>query len=162
MLNSCIITGIGDVCEQKLEIYGDDLNKFDWERLKNVSIAGTLTGVMCHYWYLYLDAHLPEKKITLRSTIKIIAMDLVLFAPLTVAAFLITYTVLDQMKYEEFVEEVQDNVFNLYMAEVFSWVPAQILTFYYVKQQYRVLVDNLLVLMYDVMISYNLNVRNKN
>lgn len=56
---SASLSGIGDSIEQKYEKYKDEKRKFDWTRCRNMSVSGVTIGVVCHYWYIWLDKKLP-------------------------------------------------------------------------------------------------------
>ena len=46
---------LGDVIEQKYEIYKKDIEKFDRKRTLNMATAGFTVGIFCHHWYNYLS-----------------------------------------------------------------------------------------------------------
>ena len=60
------LSGIGDLLEQKMESNQKQKNKFNinWTRTLHMSTSfGLTSGVMCHFWYNYLDRTLPGRGI---------------------------------------------------------------------------------------------------
>ena len=60
------LSGIGDLLEQKMESNQKQKTKFtiNWTRTMHMSTSfGLTSGVMCHFWYNYLDKTLPGRGI---------------------------------------------------------------------------------------------------
>lgn len=149
---SITLSGLGDVLEQKYEIMTKQLNKWDLIRTKNMSISGCTVGVLCHYWYEFLDRRLPGR--CLKTVGKKVFLDQVLCSPFTISIFFLTLAILEGTTVEEFVEEVKKKAWRLYVAEWIIWPPAQVINFYILPTRYRVLYDNTISLGYDVYTSY--------
>ena len=58
------LSGIGDLIEQKIESNNKQKVKFsvNWPRTLHMSTSfGVTSGVLCHFWYNYLDKSLPGR-----------------------------------------------------------------------------------------------------
>ena len=83
------LSGIGDLLEQKMESNQKQKTKFNinWSRTLHMSTSfGLTSGVLCHFWYNYLDKTLPGRGI--KVVVQKIAWDQVSpslpsFRPLT-------------------------------------------------------------------------------
>lgn len=154
--NSYVLSALGDFCEQKIEISAKELDKWDGKRNRHMAQAGCLVGVMCHYWYDLLEDKFSSN-FTIRNVLKIILADIAIFAPISAFIFIGTFALLERQDMEEFQEELGENLLVLFGGEVFSWIPSQLISFYLFRPQFRVLVDNIIVLFYDIYMSYMLN-----
>lgn len=149
---SITLSGVGDVIEQNYEIFTNQLHKWDIVRTRNMSISGCTVGVLCHYWYNFLDAKLPGR--TIGIVTKKVLVDQLICSPFTIAVFFFTLALLEQSSLLEFIEEVKKKAWKLYVAEWVIWPPAQVINFYILPTKYRVLYDNTISLGYDIYTSY--------
>lgn len=149
---SITLSGVGDVLEQQYEIMSKELNKWDVIRTRNMSISGCTVGILCHYWYNYLDAKLPGRTISIVA--KKVLVDQVICSPITISVFFLTLALLENKSFSEFLQEVKAKAWRLYVAEWVIWPPAQVINFYILPTKYRVLYDNTISLGYDVYTSY--------
>lgn len=154
---SITLSGVGDLLEQQYEILSKELKSWDMERTKNMSISGCTVGILCHYWYQYLDARLPGR--TIKIVAKKVLIDQVICSPFTISVFFLTLALLENTSMTEFLEEVKKKAWRLYAAEWVIWPPAQVINFYILPTKYRVLYDNTISLGYDV---YTSNVVKRN
>lgn len=155
--NVCISTGlsaVGDTLQQQYDIItGEDPNqKWDQTRTLNMSVSGATIGVVCHYWYHYLDNKLPGR--TLKIVMKKLLVDQILFSPFLIVVFFGTVGILEHSSKEEVIQEIKSKAWRLYAAEWVIWPPAQIINFYMLPTRFRVLYDNTISLGYDVYTSY--------
>lgn len=149
---SMVLSGVGDVLEQNYEIMTEEIDKWDAIRTKNMSISGCTVGILCHYWYNFLDYQLPGR--SLKIVAKKVFLDQVLCSPVTISVFFLTLAILERTSVEDFITEVKKKAWRLYAAEWIIWPPAQIINFYILPTKYRVLYDNTISLGYDVYTSY--------
>jgi len=155
--NVCISTGlsaVGDTLQQQYDIVTSDDPHLKWDctRTYNMSVSGATIGVICHYWYNYLDKRLPGK--TLKIVVKKLTVDQLLFSPFLIAVFFGTVGLLEHSSKDEVMEEIKSKAWRLYAAEWVIWPPAQIINFYILPTRFRVLYDNTISLGYDVYTSY--------
>ncbi|KAK4012017.1 mpv17-like protein 2 [Daphnia magna] len=151
---STSLSGIGDTLQQQYEILtGDDPNQtWNKKRTVDMSATGTVVGVICHFWYNWLDKRLPGK--TFKIVLKKLLVDQVIFSPFLIAVFFGTVGVLEHMSTAEVLEEIKAKAWRLYAAEWVVWPPAQLINFYLLPTRFRVLYDNTISLGYDVYTSY--------
>ncbi|XP_066147899.1 mpv17-like protein 2 [Euwallacea fornicatus] len=145
---SLSLSGLGDILEQKYELINGELSQWDPQRTRNMTISGTTVGIVCHYWYSFLDRTIPGY--TVRVVFKKILVDQIFGSPLCISTFFGTLAVLEKSTMEEFHAEVKAKAWRLYAAEWMIWPPCQFLNFYVLSTKYRVLFDNLVSLGYDV------------
>jgi len=145
---SVSLSGVGDIIEQNYEIMTKEIDQFNSKRTRNMSISGLSLGLVCHYWYHYLDRFLPGY--TLRVAMKKLVLDQFIASPLCIATFFLTLGYLEGTSKEEFIKETKQKAIKLYVADWMVWPPAQFINFYLLPYQYRVLFDNTISLGYDI------------
>ncbi|XP_078042616.1 mpv17-like protein 2 isoform X2 [Augochlora pura] len=145
---SISLSAVGDILEQHYEILKGDWNKFSVTRTRNMAASGMSVGVICHYWYKYLDARLPGR--TISTVLKKVVVDQLICSPLCISMFFITLGILEKSSWSELKNEIIKKAHVLYIAEWIIWPPAQIFNFYFLPTKYRVLYDNTISLGYDV------------
>lgn len=149
--NVCIsisLSAVGDSIEQNYEIIKGELENYSSTRTKNMSCAGATVGVMCHYWYQFLDKRLIGR--TFSVVTKKVILDQFICSPLVISMFFLTLGILEKSTSEEIINEIKGKAWKLYVAEWVVWPPAQVISFYWLPTKYRVLYDNIISLGYDV------------
>lgn len=149
--NICIsvsLSSVGDTLEQQYEILMKDLDKYNAKRTGHMALSGATVGVVCHYWYKFLDRRLPGRTVSI--VMKKVFWDQMICSPIVISTFFLTLGVLEKSTKEEIVREIKDKAWKLYAAEWVVWPPAQIINFYWLPNRYRVLYDNTISLGYDV------------
>ncbi|XP_076376663.1 mpv17-like protein 2 [Megalopta genalis] len=145
---SISLSALGDVLEQHYEILKGDWNKFSVNRTRNMAVSGMSIGIVCHYWYKYLDARLPGRSIS--TVLKKVVVDQLICSPLCIAIFFVTLGILERNSWSDLKNEIIRKAHILYIAEWVIWPPAQIFNFYFLPTKYRVLYDNTISLGYDI------------
>ncbi|XP_076287375.1 mpv17-like protein 2 [Lasioglossum baleicum] len=145
---SISLSAAGDILEQHYEILKGEWNKFSIDRTKNMAASGMSVGIVCHYWYKYLDAKLPGR--TISTVLKKVVIDQLICSPLCITMFFLTLAILEKSSWSELKHEISRKAHILYIAEWVIWPPAQIFNFYFLPTKYRVLYDNTISLGYDV------------
>lgn len=146
------LSGFGDVLQQKYEVLQKRQERWDPARTKNMALTGLPVGVLCHFWYNFLDQRMPGR--TLRRVVQKVVIDQILFSPICISVFFITLGVLEHSKVSRVKKEIVQKGWMLYAAEWMIWPPAQVINFYWLPTRYRVLYDNTISLGYDVYTSY--------
>lgn len=146
---SLSLSSMGDVLEQQYERYQGQLAE-NWEvdRTLQMGASGVTVGVICHYWYLFLDRRLPGR--SMQVVMKKILLDQVICSPLYITAFFITAGLLKGESGPQILEEIKAKAWRLYAAEWMVWPLAQFINFYWLPTKYRVFYDNVISLGYDV------------
>lgn len=73
---------------------------------------------------------------------------------MSIGTFFVTLAVVEKASADEFLEELKEKSWRLYLAEWVVWPPAQMINFFFLPLKYRVLYDNTISLGYDVYTSY--------
>ncbi|KAI8036687.1 mpv17-like protein 2 [Drosophila gunungcola] len=139
---------VGDTMEQTYERVIGELPAWNRIRTVRMGISGLTVGVVCHYWYQYLDYLFPKRNF--KVVIVKILLDQFICSPFYIAVFFLTMAVLEHNSWEELQEEIRDKALILYMAEWTVWPLAQFINFLLIKPQYRVFYDNTISLGYDI------------
>lgn len=145
---SLSLSSAGDVLEQQYERYQGQQKYWDVERTMQMGASGVTVGVICHYWYLFLDKRLPGR--SMQVVMKKILLDQVICSPLYITAFFVTAGFLKGEAGSEILNEIKAKAWRLYAAEWMVWPLAQFINFYWLPTKYRVFYDNVISLGYDV------------
>ncbi|XP_076171471.1 mpv17-like protein 2 [Ptiloglossa arizonensis] len=145
---SISLSAMGDVLEQHYEILKGKWDKWSLNRTRNMAVSGMSVGIICHYWYKYLDNRLPGR--TINTVLKKVVIDQIVCSPLCITMFFLTLGILEKNNWSELKSEIISKAHKLYIAEWVIWPPAQIINFYLLPTKYRVLYDNSVSLAYDV------------
>lgn len=145
---SLSLSTAGDLLEQHYEMYSGDLKEWDRTRTTNMGISGVGVGVICHYWYKFLDRRMPGR--TIRIVMQKIVLDQFICSPIYISAFFMTMGALEDKSIEDTWLEMKQKAWKLYAAEWMVWPPAQFVNFYWLPTRYRVFYDNIISLGYDV------------
>lgn len=113
-----------------------------------MAVSGMSIGIVCHYWYKYLDSKLSGR--TSKIVLKKVIIDQLIGSPLCIGMFFLTIGLLEKSNLSELKNEIVNKAHKLYVAEWIIWPPAQIINFYFLPTKYRVLYDNTVSLGYDV------------
>lgn len=149
--NICIsvsLSSVGDCLEQQYEIVTKDLDKYSGKRTAHMALSGLTVGIVCHYWYKFIDQRLPGR--TFRVVMRKVFWDQMICSPIVISTFFLTLGLLENTSRDEIIEEIKDKAWKLYVAEWVVWPPAQIINFYWLPNKYRILYDNTISLGYDV------------
>ncbi|CAL7935625.1 unnamed protein product [Xylocopa violacea] len=149
---SISLSATGDVMEQHYEILKGEWHKWSFNRTRNMAISGMSIGVVCHYWYKYLDAKLPGR--TIHIVLKKVVLDQLICSPLYITMFFLTLGILEGSSWPKLKEEIIKKAHKLYLAEWIVWPPAQVFNFYFLPTKYRVLYDSTISLGYDIYTSH--------
>ncbi|TMW43094.1 hypothetical protein DOY81_011823 [Sarcophaga bullata] len=128
--------------------YCGEIEKWDPKRTSHMAVSGMTVGVICHYWYQFLDARLPGRSI--QMVVKKILLDQFICSPVYISAFFVTLGILERKSKEEVLEEMKEKAWKLYAAEWMIWPVAQFVNFYWLPLKYRIFYDNMISLGYDV------------
>lgn len=145
------LSGLGDITEQYYEMFTEDLNAWDPWRTRKMTMSGVSVGLVCHFWYGFLDKQIMGN--TIRAVAQKIIIDQIIGSPLSLTAFFITLTLLEGKSLHNF-RDIKEKAMKLYIAEWVVWPPAQFINFYFLPTKFRVLYDNTISFGYDIYTSY--------
>lgn len=149
--NICIsvsLSSVGDCLEQQYELFTRDIDKYSGKRTAHMALSGLTVGVVCHYWYQFIDARIPGRSLSI--VLKKVFWDQIICSPIVISTFFLTLGLLENTSKDEIISEIKDKAWRLYMAEWVVWPPAQVFNFYCLPNKYRILYDNTISLGYDV------------
>lgn len=145
---SSFLGGVGDILEQQYEIMLHEINSWNPRRTRNMAVSGGVSGIICHYWYTFLDKKIPGRN--LRAVSKKILADQLVCSPINISLFLATLAILENESYTTFKDSARKKFWTLYWADWFVWPFAQFINFSILPLRYRVLYDNTISLCFDV------------
>lgn len=149
---SATLSGLGDITEQHYEIFTEELETWDLWRTRKMAMTGVTVGVVCHFWYGFLDRRVVGH--TLGAVARKIVIDQIIGSPLSLAAFFMTLSLLEGKSMMRDFGDIKEKAVKLYIAEWVIWPPAQFINFYFLPTRFRVLYDNTISFGYDIYSSY--------
>ncbi|KAB0792634.1 hypothetical protein PPYR_14593 [Photinus pyralis] len=149
---SCTLSGVGDLIQQRHEITTKKIPEWNERRTRKMALTGLPIGIICHYYYTFLDRKLPGRSLKILTTKLLV--DQFVMSPISLGTFLVSVAYLENATVHEFFESLKKKLWRLYVAEWVLWPPAQAVNFYFVPPKYRLLYDNVISLGYDVYTSY--------
>ena len=145
-------SGMGDITEQFFEITAKYQDKWDVQRTLKLTATGMPVGIICHYWYIYLDKHYFH---TNHATIfKKVFLSQIIFSPVCIFVFFLTLGFINRSSKEEVYKNLRTKGKRIYLVEWAVWPPASLINFYLVPLRYRVLYDNIISFGFDIYNSY--------
>ena len=163
---------LGDSIQQHYDIlmHGKDGNKdeslvtttkvsntttaFDWTRNMHMGAAGFTTGLISHFWYIFLDKKLGTVRSFAIITQKVL-LDQIIFSPVNWIVYFSTVGICERSNVETVTDEIiEKGMQQIYVAEWFIWPPAQYFNFYCLPLRYRILFDNIISLGFDIYSPY--------
>ncbi|CAL8133145.1 unnamed protein product [Orchesella dallaii] len=156
LTNMCIsgsLSAVADCIEQHYEKFKEPERKYDLRRTCNMTAAGLTTGIVCHYWYIWLD------NITLRGSpfkiaVKKMLLDQLINSPVTIVTFFATLAVMEGISLWDLRQELRCKSGKIYLLEWVLWPPLQLINFFWLPLNYRVLYVNSISMFEDVFVSY--------
>lgn len=145
---SISLSMLGDTLEQSYERFTNQIVGWDRTRTLRMGISGFTVGIVCHFWYQYLDYIYPKR--TIKAVIHKILLDQFICSPFYISVFFLTMGLLEDKPWSEVREEIEDKAWTLYKAEWTVWPAAQFINFFLITPKYRVFYDNIVSLGYDV------------
>ncbi|KAI1285420.1 Mpv17-like protein 2 [Halotydeus destructor] len=129
-------------------------SQFNWTRTFHMSCAGFTTGMVTHYWYIFLDSRLGTAR-NLGLVCKKVLFDQIVFSPVNLATYFATLGICERSSLSKVKDELlEKGMQQIYVAEWFIWPPAQFFNFYCLPMKYRILFDNVISLGFDIYSPY--------
>lgn len=148
-------SGLGDFVEQMFEIISKNQTQWNKNRTLKLSTTGFTLGVICHYWYIYLDRRFAATGFV--NVLKKMLLTQFFNSPICILAFFMTFGLLSQWSKEQILENTIEKGKKMYLNEWIIWPTALIIGFYYLPTRYRVLYDSSISFGFDVYYSYLVN-----
>lgn len=169
LTNSLISTAmgaLGDFIQQQYDIATEstikkksglvtsETKQYDWIRTGHMSAAGFTTGLVTHYWYIFLDKKLGNVR-RLGLVTKKVLLDQIFFSPVNLAVYFSTVGLCERSSFKKVFEEIKEKgMENIYVVEWMIWPPAQYFNFLVLPLRYRILFDNIISLGFDIYSPY--------
>lgn len=124
--NCCIsvsLSSVGDFLEQQYELYTKDIEEYSGKRTFHMALSGLTVGVVCHYWYKFIDKRIPGRSFT--TVLRKVFWDQIICSPIVISTFFLTLGLLERTSKDEIIREIKIKAWKLYLAEWTVWPPAQ-------------------------------------
>ncbi len=129
-------------------------NGFNYVRSLHMTCAGFTTGLVSHYWYIYLDKVLGIRKNMFIITKKVL-LDQIIFSPINLLVYFSTLGLCERSGVQRISDELVEKGFEqIYVVEWIVWPPMQFFNFYVLPLRYRILFDNIISLGFDIYSPY--------
>jgi protein Mpv17 len=152
VLVSAAFSGFGDITEQVFELASSYQQKWNLTRTVKLTLTGLPVGLVCHYWYLFLDKHFYNHNH--KTIFTKVILSQVIFSPICIVLFFATLGYLNQSSKDEIIDNIETKGKRIYLLEWAVWPPASLLNFYFIPLRYRVLYDNIISFGFDIYNSY--------
>ena len=119
-----------------------------------MSICGAISGPVSHFWYEILDKRLPGKGATVVA--QKVLIDQLFFTPIYICLYLGVVKLFERHEKAKSSEEtgaLSKRAIRLYVYSSAVWIPAQIFNFAVLPLKYRVLFDNIISFVSDLIFS---------
>lgn len=163
LTNSLISTAMGaagDSIQQHYDLAMERMSSdtpktaYSWTRTLHMSAAGFTTGLISHFWYIWLDRRLGTVKKFSIVTKKVL-LDQIIFSPINLTVYFGTLGLCEWSSISRVKDELlEKGMEQIYVVEWFIWPPAQYFNFFVLPLRYRILFDNIISLGFDIYSPY--------
>lgn len=165
LITSGIMAACSDLMIQKIEKshdhrsdnYGEFNTNIDWKRTLNMASWGFLIVPFMHAWYNILERVFPmtEKRRNAPAvTLKRMTMDQILFAPLSLAAFLTYMSLIEHKTWSECKDKIKNDLPSTLLMNYKVWPLAQCINLWIVPVQHRVFVISFVGFFWNAYLSH--------
>jgi len=155
ILQTGVLCATGDVIAQ-FAVERRRLEEFELARTGRFFIMGTCVVAPCiRTWYLFM-----EKVVKFQGTKAVVtkvAMDQALFAPSFLCVFVTAVSTLQGLGLREIKENLSANYVDIVLTNWKIWPATQLINFYFVPFQHRILVVNLVALFWNTYLAAKTN-----
>ncbi|GIX92564.1 mpv17-like protein 2 [Caerostris darwini] len=124
----------GDLVQQHYEILRDVQDVWKPIRTTHMGAAGLTTGILAHYWYILVDAFIPESCV--KCVIKKVLYDQILFSPVYLTVYFGTIAVFEGSS-KQLQSELLEKGSKIYVAQWLICPPSQFINFYLLPLKYN-------------------------
>lgn len=130
-------------------------DRINWQRTANFTLINLVfVPPMVHYWYGFLSTRILGAGVV--PTLKRVALDQFIFAPLFIPAFLFASFFLEG-KLDQLPNKLRADWFSTVIMNYKVWIPAQLVNFSVVPPQLRVLWGNFIGFFWNIYFSGSIN-----
>uniref|UniRef100_A0A914W101 Mpv17-like protein 2 n=1 Tax=Plectus sambesii TaxID=2011161 RepID=A0A914W101_9BILA len=149
---SVSLSAVGDLLQQSNLTLTERAEAHDLHRTAKMAALGLPTGIICHFWYIWLDKNYVGTH--LRMIAKKAVIDQLVLSPVLWLVYFGAMGLIEQSGRQKFIERLHSCGIPMYAAEWFIWPPAQAINFYWLPTKFRVLYSNIVTLGFNWYISY--------
>eukprot|EP01084_Bolivina_argentea_P282780 484126_1 len=129
-------------------------NKFIWDKYRSFkfSVTGCMFGVQFYFWIPFVAQLFPGKGI--RSAFKRVCFEASTFGPYSACFVISINAILDGYKLDGIKNRLNENWLNVWSAAVCVFGPGQLINYWLIPVQYRILFLNAIGFCWRVFLSY--------
>jgi len=155
ILQTGVLCATGDVLSQVL-VERKSLSEFDYSRVGKFFVLGTCLVAPClRTWYLTMEKIVKAQGS--RGALSKVVLDQGLFAPCFIAVFVSSASTLNGLTPKEIGANLQRDYKDILLTNWKLWPATQLANFYFVPFQHRILVVNVVALVWNTYLAYKTN-----
>ena len=157
-VNTCVLVGVGDVASQLLIKKRFSLETYDFKcSLRYFGVGLVMLGPSMHVWYSSLDRLITSQ--TFRAAVTKMLMDQCLFLPVYVIAVVAVMGILRSETFADIREQLHRDFVPIMKTSYQIWPLLQIANFYFIPLKHRILVMNMVGLLYNTYVAWKIEQR---
>lgn len=150
-IQTASLMGLGDVIAQTF-IDGKQLTQINPMRTLQYSVVGLVVGPTVGKWYRILEGIYGKE-----AVVKKVLTDQLIFSPVFIAILVTSLNLLQGLSWDEAVTKVQNSYFDILLTGYQIWPAVQVVNFYFIPIQYRVLLVQAVAVVWNTYLSWKLN-----
>lgn len=151
-----ILMGTGDIIAQTV-VEKRELTQINLTRTAPYAAAGLIVGPTVATWYKFLDYMFGTGKAGITAVLKKMIMDQSLFAPCFLATLVSSLHYSKGHSVTEVKEHLHDKYIDILLANYKVWPFVQLVNFYFLPLQYRVLFVQCVSVVWNTYLSWKIN-----
>ncbi|KAL1460049.1 hypothetical protein WDU94_011989 [Cyamophila willieti] len=143
--------GIGDLISQTF-IEGQNITDINPMRTLQYSVVGVVVGPTVGKWYQTL-----ERMYGKQAVVKKVLTDQLIFSPVFIAVLVTSLNLLQGATWEAAVAKLRASYVDIILTGYQIWPLVQVVNFYFIPTQYRVLLVQAVAVVWNTYLSWKLN-----